>query len=135
MSVKELVQHQRAGLYLTGHQNLNMVLPLSILEQIDHLKTRHGLRSRDAVVARIIAAAKATVDPDDFVQRAADVDTVFRRISPIVPNELAGYVQQIQRRFRNLAYGPVFEMIFAQVGSDGSNEDASSHQTAQPAGL
>ena len=116
--VKELVQQQRDELYSTGHQNLNMALPLEAIEKIDLLKKRYNLRSRDAVVAKIIAKSKATISPHSFALRAAAPDTVFRRISPIVPNELAHYVKQIQERFRNIAYGPVFEMIFAEVGSD-----------------
>src|SRR3546814_16549660 len=84
-------------------------------------KKRFRLRSRAAGVARIIRKCMATVSPDDFVQRAADNNMSLRRISPIVPSELADYVQQVQRRFRNMPYGPVFEMIFAEVGSDLSN--------------
>ena len=123
ISVRELVDQQRGALYATGHQNVNMSLPQNVIERIDFLKARYGLRSRDAVVARIIAKSKTTIDPDHFVQRVADVDTVFRRISPIVPGELAIYMKQIQQRFRNLAYGPVFEMIFAEVGNDLSIPD------------
>jgi len=121
MTVKELVQQQRGELYASGHQNLNMALPTELIGEIDVLKKRYRLRSRDAVVARIIRKCMATVSPDDFVQRAADNNMNLRRISPIVPSELADYVQQVQRRFRNMPYGPVFEMIFAEVGSDLSN--------------
>ena len=63
----------------------------------------------------------ATTSPDAFTQRAAKAETSFRRISPIVPSELAEYVRRVQLRFRNIAYGPVFEMIFAEVGGDLSN--------------
>lgn len=119
--MKQLVQQQRAELYSTGHQNLNMALPTPVIEQIDVLKGRYGLRSRDAVVCRIIRKCMHTVDPDAFVQRATDPAPKLRRISPIVPSELADYVKTIQRRFRNIAYGPVFEMIFAEVGTDLSN--------------
>ena len=121
MTVKELVRQQRGELYATGHQNLNMALPSGLIDEIDTLKKRYRLRSRDAVVARIIRQCMATVSPDDFVQREADGDATLRRISPIVENELADYVQQVQRRFRNMPYGPVFEMIFAEIGSDLSN--------------
>ena len=102
MTVKELVRQQRGELYATGHQNLNMALPSGLIDEIDTLKKRYRLRSRDAVVARIIRKCMATVSPDDFVQRAADGDATLRRISPIVANELADYVQQVQRRFRNM---------------------------------
>ncbi len=119
--MKQLVQQQRAELYSTGHQNLNMALPAEVIAQIDLLKTRYGLRSRDAVVGRIIRKCMSTTHPDAFVQRATDPAAVLRRISPIVPSELADYVKRIQRRFRNIAYGPVFEMIFAEVGADLSN--------------
>ena len=118
MSVKQLVQQQRDGLYASGHQNLNMALPQAVIDHIDVLKKRYNLRSRDAVVVLVIARSKATADPDIFALRAADAGTVFRRISPIVPNELAEYVKQIQGRFRNIAYGPIFEMMFAEVGLD-----------------
>lgn len=120
-TVKELVQQQRDELYATGHRNLNMALPEGVIAEIDVLKKRYRLRSRDAVVARIIRKCMATVSPENFVQRPADGDVTLRRISPIVANELADYVQQVQRRFRNMPYGPVFEMIFAEIGSDLSN--------------
>ena len=120
-TTKQLVQQQRAELYSTGHQNLNMALPTEVIEQIDLLKARHRLRSRDAVVARIIRKCMVTTHPDTLVQRATDPALKVRRISPIVPSELADYVKRIQRRFRNMAYGPVFEMIFAEVGTDLSN--------------
>lgn len=118
MSVRQLVQQQRDGLYATGHQNLNMTLPQGVIDHLDVLKKRYNLRSRDAVVGRVIAKSQATASPDLFALRAADAGTVFRRISPIVPNELADYVKQIQRRFRNIAYGPIFEMMFAEVSLD-----------------
>ena len=120
-TMKELVQQQRAELYSSGHQNLNMALPVELIEQIDVLKSRYRLRSRDAVVARIIRKCMSTTHPDAFVQRAADPAAQVRRISPIVPSELADYVKRVQLRFRNIAYGPAFEMIFAEVGTDLSN--------------
>jgi hypothetical protein len=118
MSVKELVQQQRGELYATGHQNLNMAIPADLINQIDLLKRTYRLRSRDAIVARVIRKCMMTIEPDAFVQRVADAGTVYRRISPIVPNELVDYVKQIQQRFRNIGYGPVFEMIFNKVASD-----------------
>lgn len=121
MTVNELVQQQRDELYASGHQNLNMALPTEIIEQLDLLKKRYGLRSRDGVVCRIIRKSMNTVSPDSFVQGAGNANTVLRRISPIVPSELVAYVKEIQRGFRNIAYGPVFEMIFAEVGTDLSN--------------
>lgn len=116
--MKQLVQQQRHELYSAGHQNLNMSLSVETVARIDGLKKRFGLRSRDAVVARIIRKCMTTTEPDAFTQRAADPDTAFRRISPIVAGELADYVRRVQLRFRGLAYGPVFEMILAQVGAD-----------------
>ena len=116
--MKELVQQQRRALYALGHQNLNMSLSAETVIRIDALKKRYALRSRDAVVARIIRKCMATTRPEAFTQRPADPDTSFRRISPIVAGELADYVRQIQLRFRGLAYGPVFEMILAEVGAD-----------------
>jgi hypothetical protein len=121
ISVKQLVQQQRDGLYATGHQNLNMALPQPVIDHLDALKRRYDFRSRDAVVVRVIATSKATLSPDVFALRAADAGTIFRRISPIVPNELVDYVKQIQQRFRNIAYGPIFEMMVAEVGHDGSH--------------
>ena len=119
--MKELVQQQRDELYSSGHQNLNMALSKWTIQQIDLIKQRLRLRSRDQVVARIIRKGLTTLDPDGFVQRASDPTTEYRRISPIVAGELANYVKQVQRRFRNIGYGPVFEMIFAEVGADLSN--------------
>lgn len=120
-TVRELVQRQRNELYAAGHQNVNMALPQQVIDHIDLLKKRYNLRSRNEVVARVIARSRAAFSPDTFASRAAlravDKNT-FRRISPIVPNELADYMQQIQQRFRGVAYGPVFEMIFAEVGDD-----------------
>ena len=121
MTMKELVQQQRDELYASGHQNLNMALSRWTIQQIDLIKTRYRLRSRDQVVARIIRKGLTTLDPDSFVQRASDPATEYRRISPIVAAELVNYVKQVQRRFRNIGYGPVFEMIFAEVGTDLSN--------------
>lgn len=117
-TTKELVQQQRGELYSSGHQNLNMALSAETIAQIDVLKERYGLRSRDAVVGRIIRHCMTTIEPEAFTLRAAGPDTVFRRISPIVPGELAEYVRRVQLRFRNLAYGPVFEMMLDQ--SDGN---------------
>lgn len=117
-SVRQLVQRQRNELYAIGHQNLNMTLPQVVIDHIDVLKKQYDLRSRDAVVVRVIAKSKATANLELFALRAADAGTVFRRISPIVPNELADYVKQIQQRFRNIAYGPIFEMMFAEVARD-----------------
>ena len=116
--MKELVQQQRRELYATGHQNLNMSLSVETVARIDALKQRYRLRSRDAVVARVIRQCMSTTQPETFVQRSADPDTSFRRISPIVAGELADYVRRVQLRFRSLAYGPVFEMILAEVGND-----------------
>ncbi len=116
--MKELVQQQRRELYAAGHQNLNMLLSVETVARIDALKERYRLRSRDAVVARVIRKCMATTQPEAFAQRPADPDTEFRRISPIVAGELADYVRRVQLRFRSLAYGPVFEMILAEVGMD-----------------
>ncbi len=115
--MKELVQQQRDELYATGHQNLNMSVSIETVATIDALKKRYGLRSRDAAVARIIRQCMTRVQPDAFIQRSADPDIKFRRISPIVAGELADYVRQIQCRFRGLSYGPVFEMILAEVST------------------
>ncbi|KRB78792.1 hypothetical protein ASE22_25195 [Sphingomonas sp. Root720] len=121
MSMKQLVQQQRDELYASGHRNLNMALSEGTIQQIDLMKKRYRLRSRDQVVARVIRKCSATVDPDSFVQHATSPATQYRRISPIIAGELADYVKQVQRRFRNIGYGPVFEMIFAEVGTDLSN--------------
>ena len=118
MTVKELVQQQRDELYATGHQALKLSLSETMIEQIDLLKKQYKLKSRDAVVARIIRKCMETTSPEVFVQRASDPDIVYRCISPIVANELVDYVKQIQRRFRSITYGPVFEMIAAEVGND-----------------
>lgn len=115
---KELVQRQRDGLYATGHQNLNMTLPVDVVARIDIWKGRYRLRSRDAVVARVIRQCMATTDPDAFVLHAATRGPDVRRISPIVPADLSDYVKRVQNRFHGIAYGPVFEMIVAQVGED-----------------
>lgn len=128
MTMKQLVQQQRHELYATGHQNLNMSLSVETVTRIDTLKKRYGLRSRDAVVARVIRKCMTTKRPDAFIQRSADPETQFRRISPIVAGELADYVRRVQLRFRSLAYGPVFEMILAEVGADLSYEPASSSE-------
>ena len=120
MSMKQLVQQQRDELYASGHQNLNMALSERTIHQIDLMKKRYRLRSRDQVVARIIRKG-STIDPGSFVQRATDPDAQYRRISPIVSGELATYMKMVQRRFRNIGYGPVFEMILGQVGDDLSN--------------
>lgn len=109
LSVKELVQQQRDALYATGHQNLNMALAEATVEQIGILKARYELRSRDAVVARIVRKGLATIEPDDFVMKPCDPDTVFRRIYPIAPPELVDYVKRIQKRFHNVGCGPVSE--------------------------
>ena len=116
--MKELVQQQRRELYATGHQNLNMSLSIETVARIDALKQRYRLRSRDAVVARVIRKCMATTPAEAFTQRPADPDTSFRRISPIVAGELADYVRRVQLRFRSLAYGPVFEMILTEVGAN-----------------
>lgn len=120
--MKELVQQQRTELYATGNRNLNMAVSQETIEQIDALKKRYRLRSRDAIVARIIRKALATVGPDHYVQRAAaSPDTVYRWISPIIAIELVDYVKEIQKRFRSLSLGSAFEMIFAEIGDDLSN--------------
>lgn len=116
--VKALVRQQRGNLYSSGHQNLNMALPVEAIDQIDRLKKRYNLRSRDAVVVRVIAKSHATLTPEAFTLRATDGAAVIKRISPIVPNELAGYVKRIQQQFRNIPYGPLFEMMLATVGAD-----------------
>ena len=116
--MKQLVQQQRGELYASGHQNLNMAVSEATIAKIDEMKTRYRLRSRDAVVGRIIRRALSTVDPDSFVLRASVPGTAYRRISPIVAGELVDYVKRVQRRFHNLGYGPVFEMIFDEVGTN-----------------
>lgn len=119
--MRELVQQQRDELYASGHRNLNMALPEEVIAEIDRLKQRYRLRSRDAVVSRVIRKCMVTSPPEALVQRATSPIMAFRRISPIVPGELADYVRRVQLRFRNIAYGPAFEMIFAEVGGDLSN--------------
>lgn len=122
LTMKELVQQQRAELYATGNRNLNMAVSEATIQQIDSLKKVYRLRSRDAIVARIIRKASVTVSPDQYVQRAASSpDTVYRWISPIIAIELVDYVKEIQKRFRNLSLGSAFEMVFAEVGHDLSN--------------
>jgi hypothetical protein len=118
MTMRELVQQQRTELYASGHQNLNMALSEATIEKIDEMKRRYRLRSRDAVVGRIIRRCSTTVGPNDFVQRASDPDIRYRRISPIIAGELVDYVKRVQLRFRNMGYGAVFEMIFAEVGTN-----------------
>jgi hypothetical protein len=120
--MKELVQQQRAGLYETGNQTLCMAVPVPMIVQIDILKKRYGLRSRDAIIARIIRKSLTTIRPDSFVQRsAASPDIAYRWITPIVAIELVDYMKEIQKRFRSLSLGGAFEMIFAEVGEDLSN--------------
>lgn len=119
LTVNELVQQQRDALYASGHRNLRMSLPEDIVRQLSEMKVRYRLGSRDMVVARVIRKAKATIRPDQFVQRTASApSTVYRWISPIVANELGDYLKDIQKHFRNLSYGAVFEMIFAEIGQD-----------------
>lgn len=117
-TMKELVQQQRRALYDAGNRNLNMSLSLEAIEQIDALKRRYRLRSRDAVVARIIRKCMGSADADALTQRAADPRASYRRISPIVAGELVEFVKAVQVRFRGLAYGPVFEMLLAEVDGD-----------------
>lgn len=116
--IKQLVQERRDGLYATGHRNLNMALPEQAIAQIDAWKTRYRFRSRDAVVARVIERCMASAHPAAFVQRASSPEAALRRISPIVAVELAEYLKQVQRRFRNTGYGPIFEMMIDRVGDD-----------------
>lgn len=118
LSVKELVQQQRDSLYASGHQNINMLLPVSMVAMIDELKKRHKLRSRDAVVARIIRKCMHTVPADSFVLRPLPPAEKMQRISPIIAGELASYMQDIQARFRHISYGPIFETIVAEIGTD-----------------
>jgi hypothetical protein len=84
--MKELVQQQRAELYATGNRNLNMAVSEATIQQIDRLKKEYRLRSRDAIVARIIRKASVTVSLDHYVQRAASSPIRFiagsRRLSP-----------------------------------------------------
>lgn len=98
-----------------------MALPEALIAEIDGLKRRYRLRSRDAVVSRIIRKCMTTTVPTAFVQRATYEQGEMRRISPIVPGELSDYVKQVQLRFRNIACGPAFELIFAKVGGDLTN--------------
>lgn len=114
----QLVREQRDGLYATGHQNLNMKLSAAVVAQIDVWKRRHRLRSRDAVVAQVIRQCMATASPETFVLRASADAPDVRRISPIVPADVADYVKGVQRRFHGIPYGPVFEMIVARIGAE-----------------
>lgn len=140
-TVKQLVREQRGDLYAAGHQNLNMTLPTGVIAQIDAWKGRYRLRSRDAVVARVIRQCMATTSPDAFVLRAAALEPDTRRISPIVPAELADYVKRVQHRFHGIPYGPVFELIVAQVGGDltepspGAAERPSVRKSTRPPSL
>lgn len=116
--MKQLVREQRDGLYAAGHQNLHMMLSEGVIAKIDAWKGRYRLRSRDAVVARVIRQCMTSTNPDAFVLRAASGQPETRRISPIVPADLADYVKRVQHRFHGIPYGPVFEMIVAQIGPD-----------------
>lgn len=119
LTMRELVQQQRSGLYAAGNRNLNMAVSLQTLAQIDRLKRLYRLRSRDAIVARVIAAVMANREPDRFVERAAaSPDTHYRWISPIIAIELIGFVKAVQARFRNMSLGGAFELIFAEIGDD-----------------
>jgi hypothetical protein len=118
LSVKELVQQQRDELYAAGHQNINMSLPVPVVAMIDELKKRYKLRSRDAVVGRIIRKCMNTLPVDSFVLRPLPPADKMQKISPIVAGELADYMQEIQARFRHISYGPIFETILAKVGTD-----------------
>jgi hypothetical protein len=71
LTVKELVQQQRSGLYAAGNRNLNMAVSVQTLAQIDRLKRLYRHRSRDAIVARVIAAVMSSSEPDRFIERAA----------------------------------------------------------------
>lgn len=115
-SIKQLVQKRRDGLYASGHRNLNMALSEQAIAQLDAWKARYRLRSRDAVVARVIERCMASAHPTTFLQRAAAPEAVLRRISPIVAVELADYLKEVQRRFRSVAYGPIFEMLMDRIG-------------------
>ena len=117
-TVKQLVREQRGELYASGHQNLNMVLPSELVDQLDAWKRRYRLGSRDAVVARVIRQCMATTSPDAFILHARTRPAEVRRISPIVAAELADYVRLIQHRFHGMAYGPVFEMIAGRIGAN-----------------
>lgn len=127
-SVAQLVREQRDGLYAAGHQNLNMALAAPVIAQIDAWKRRHRLRSRDAVVALVIRQCMTLTEPEAFILRAAPRTDDTRRISPIVPADLADYVKRIQRHFHGIAYGPVFEMIVAEVGPDLNDNWPTEHE-------
>lgn len=132
-TVKQLVQEQRNDLYATGHRNLNMALRVDVIAQLDAWKQSLGLRARDAVVALVLEQCMATTLPDAFVQHASDPGATLKRISPIVPGELAGYMKRVQGRFRNQAYGPLFEMMVRQVASEFDRFSARKHE-AEPGG-
>lgn len=119
LTVKELVQQQRSGLYAAGNRNLNMAVSVQTLAQIDRLKRLYRHRSRDAIVARVIAAVMSSSEPDRFIERAAaSPDTRYRWISPIIGLELIDFVKAVQARFRSMSLGGAFELIFAEIGED-----------------
>lgn len=119
-SVKQLVQQQRDGLYAQGHQNLHMTLPADAIARIDALKQRWALRSRDAVIARIVRQCMDTVPVDALVASISPIDVELRRLSPIIPGDLVAFVKQVQQRFRHRAYGPIVEMMLAAIDQERS---------------
>lgn len=132
-TVKQLVQEQRSQLYAAGHRNLNMALRSEVIARLDAWKQRLGLRSRDAVVALVLERCMATTLPDAFVQRASEPDASLKRISPIVPGELAAYMKRVQGVFRSQAYGPLFEMMVQQAGAELDGFSARKHEGDPPA--
>jgi hypothetical protein len=119
LTIRELVQQQRSSLYAAGNRNLNMAVSLQTLAQIDRFKRLYRLRSRDAIVARVIASVMTRHEPDRFVERAAvSPDMRYRWISPIIAIELIAFVKAVQARFRNMSLGGAFELIFAEIGEE-----------------
>lgn len=93
-----------------------MYLPTSVVDRINHLKTRYQIRNRDALVAAFIRQARIQYRLDDFPLPPEPLPgDEMQSLKLSLQAEHMEFLYRLQRRFRGAALGVTLEAIFAKV--------------------
>lgn len=120
-TVNDYVRHQRATQREHGYRAIGLRLPVPLIEQLDEVKLKYKLRSRDPVIARIIRHAYETTDVRDLViPPPYPADVVCKGVCVTLSEELRDYLKSIQAHFRGrtVSGSTAFEMLVAAHGTD-----------------
>lgn len=106
----------RAANLASGIRQYTFSLPQSVVEKLDRLKQRHGIKSRDRAAAAMIRRASDLYKATDIaLPPAPPPSDPLKRIVLNLQAERAAYLQAIASNYRGASLSLAFEAIAAVV--------------------